>query len=214
VRVWSGGAAPTAAGWTPPACTGWRPLPSRALVAVAGRFRHDGGAEGLLARFGAVSSLTGVRYWSVTGGRWEGLFTDAAALSGPDPASRRPDFGAAEVASGANLHLVQDDNRSTGGVVYRMRAREAGPDRLVVETENVGPVRFLLLTLAGPGDLRAVHFLDRLGPGEWGYYGLARTGAGASPLAGGREASLANRAVALFRHLAGLPPGRGPPPAP
>jgi hypothetical protein len=118
------------------------------------------------------------------------------------------------VGSGADLHLVQDDNRSTGGVVYRMCAREVGPDRLVVETENVGAVRLLLLPLAGPGDLRALHVLDRLGPDEWGYYGLARTGAGASPLAGGREASLANRAAALFRHLAGLPTDRGPPVAP
>jgi hypothetical protein len=62
--------------------------------------------------------------------------------------------------------------------------------------------------------LQALHFLERLGPEEWGYYGLARTGAGASPLTGGREASYVNRAVALFRHLAGLPTDRGPPAAP
>src|SRR5215207_8607046 len=42
----------------------------------------------------------------------------------------------------------------------------------------------LPLRLAGPGDLQALHFLERLGPDEWGYYGLARTGANASPLTG------------------------------
>jgi hypothetical protein len=213
VRVWSGDDT-VGTGWTPPACTGWRPLPSRALVAVAGRFRHRGTAEDLLARLGAVSALSTVRYWSVSDGRWLDLVTDASALAGPDPASRRPDFRAAEMVSGADLYFAQDDNRSTGAVVYRLRVREAAPDRLVAETENVTPVRYLVVPLAGPGDLRALHVLERLSPEEWGYYGLARTGAGASRLAAGREASQVNRAVALFRHLAGLPTDRGPPAAP
>jgi hypothetical protein len=212
VRVWSGG--DPGAGWTPPACTGWRPLPFRALVAAAGRFRHRGPVEELLARVGAVSTLTTVRYWSVADRRWRQLVTRASALDGPDAATRRPDFGVAEMRGGADLYLAQDDNRSTGEVVYRMRVREVGPDRLVVETGNVGAVRYLVVPLAGPGDLQALYFLERLAPGEWGYYGLARTGAGASPLTGGREASYVNRAVALFRHLAGLPTDRGPPAAP
>jgi hypothetical protein len=212
VRVWT--AAELGDHWAPPACTGWRPLPLRVLVTAAGRFRHQGTAEDLLARFGAVSTLTTIRYWSVSDKRWRTLITGASALSGPAAASRRPDFGVAEMRGGTDLYLAQDDNRSTGDVVYRMRVREITPDRLVVETENVGAVRYLLLPLAGPGDLQVLHFLERLGPGEWGYYGLARTGAGASPLLGGHEASHVNRAVALFRHLAGLPTDQGPPPAP
>ena len=212
MRAWSGDE--PGVDWAPPACTGWRPLPFRALVAVAGRFHHRGTAEGLLARLGAVSALTTIRYWSVSDGRWLDLVTDAAALSGPDAAARRPDFGVAEMRGGADLYLAQDDNRSTGAVGYRLRVREVAPDRLVAETENVTAVRYLVVPLAGPGDLRALHFLERLSPEEWGYYGLARTAAGTSPLTGGREASQINRAVALFRHLAGLPTDQGPPAAP
>ncbi len=212
MRVWAGDG--PGAGWTPPACTGWRPLPFRTLVAVAGRFRHRGGAEDLLARLGAVSALTTVRYWSVSDKRWRTLVTEASALDGPDAAERRPDFGVAEMRAGTDLYFAQDDNRSTGDVVYRLRVREIAPDRLVAETENVGALRYLVVPLAGPGDLQALHFLERLGPEEWGYYGLARTGAGASPLTGGRAASHVNRAAALFRHLAGLPTDRGPPAAP
>lgn len=212
VRVWSAGE--PGADWTPPACTGWRPLPSRVLVATAGRFAHRGTAEDLLERLGAVSALTTVRYWSVSNGRWLDLVTDASALAGPDAAERRPDFRAAEMKVGADLYFAQDDNRSTGVVVYRLRVRESAPDRLVVDTENVSPMRYLLLPLAGPGDIQAVYFLSRSAPGFWDYYGLARTGAGASPFLEGHEASYVNRAVALFRHLAGLPTDQGPPPAP
>ena len=212
VRVWSAGE--LGADWTPPACTGWRPLPSRVLVATAGRFRHRGTAEDLLERLGAVSALTTVRYWSVTDGRWLDLVTDASALEGPDAAKRRPDFRAAEMKVGTDLYFAQDDNRSTGDVVYRLRVREIAPDRLVAETENVSPVRYLLLPLAGPGDLQSVHFLQRLAPEEWGYYGLARTDAEASRLLEGRAASYVNRAVALFRHLAGVPTDQEPPAAP
>ncbi|HEX6013959.1 MAG TPA: DUF6675 family protein [Geminicoccaceae bacterium] len=213
VRVWTAGEL-GAAGWDPPACTGWRPLPFRVLVAAAGRFRHEGGVEDLLARFGAVSALATVKYWSVSDGRWESLVTRAAALAGPDVDQRRPDFRPAEMAGGADLFFAQDDNRSTGEVVHRMRVREIGPARLVVEAENVGAVRYLLVPLAGPGDLQWVHFFERRSAAEWGYYGLARVGAGASSLLEGHRASYANRAVALFRHLAGLPTDQGPAAAP
>jgi hypothetical protein len=212
VRVWTGDE--LGADWTPPPCTGWRPLPFRSLVAAAGRFRHQGGVEDLLARFGAVSTLTAIRYWSVSDKRWQTLITNASALEGPDAAKRRPDFSVAEMRGGIDLYFAEDDNRSTGDVVYRLRVRETAPDRLVVETENVSSVRYLLLPLAGPGDLQALYFLERRSANEWGYYSLARTGAGTSSLTEGHEASYVNRAVALFRHLAGLPTDQGPPAAP
>jgi hypothetical protein len=212
VRVWAGDG--PGAGWTPPACTGWRPLPFRALVAAAGRFRHRDPVEELLARLGAVSTLTTVRYWSVADRRWRQLVTRPPPWTDPTPPRGGRTSASPRCGAGPTSTFAQDDNRSTGEVVYRMRVREVGPDRLVVETENVGAVRYLVVPLAGPGDLQALHFLERLAPGEWGYYGLARTGAGASPLTGGREASYVNRAVALFRHLADLPTDRGPPAAP
>jgi hypothetical protein len=212
VRVWSAGE--LGADWIPPACTGWHPLPFRVLVATAGRFRYRGKVEDLLERFGAISTLTTIRYWSITDQRWLRLITDASALEGSDPAKRRPDFSAPEMSTGTELYFAQHDNRSTGDVVYRLRIREIAPDRLVVETENVSTVRYLLVPLAGPGDLQALYFLEYLASGEWGYYSLARTGTGASALLTGHEASYVNRAVALFRHLAGLPTDQEPPAAP
>ena len=43
VHVWA--ADELGADWMPPACTGWRPLPFRMLVATAARFRHKGSVE-------------------------------------------------------------------------------------------------------------------------------------------------------------------------
>ena len=45
---------------------------------------------------------------------------------------QRPDFQVAEMAGGVDLYFAQNDNRSTGDVVYRMRVREIDPDQLVV----------------------------------------------------------------------------------
>ena len=212
VRVWT--ADELGIDWLPPACTGWRALAFRILVAAAGRFHFQGGAEELLARFGSVSTLATIRYWSVSDQRWEQLVTSASALRGPDATLRRPDFRIDEMVGGADLYFAQDDNRSTGDVVYRMRVREIDPDRLALEMENVSTVRYLLIPLAGPGDLQSAYFLERRSPDEWAYYNLARTGAGASSLTQGHEASYVNRAAALFRHFAGLPTDQEPPAAP
>jgi hypothetical protein len=212
VRVWTG--EELGAGWIPPTCTGWGSFPIRMLVATAGRLPYAGDADSLLARFGAVSSLSTVKYWSTSDQRWEGLITHAAALDGPDTHHPRPDFRIAEMVGGADLFFAQDDNRSTGDVVYRLRVREIKPDRLVVEAENTSPVRYLMFPLAGPGDLRSLYFLERWSTTEWGYYSLTGVGAGASALAVGHQASYVNRAIALFRHLAGLPTDQEPPAAP
>ena len=118
------------------------------------------------------------------------------------------------MVGGADLYFAQDDNRSTGEVDYRLRVREIDPDRLALETENVSTVRYLLIRLAGPGDPQSVYFLERRSADEWAYYSLARTGAGASSLTQGHEASYVNRAAALFRHVAGLPTDQEPPAPP
>jgi hypothetical protein len=199
-----------AAGWTAPGCAGWTSARSTLLVGVAGSFEQDGGADALLAAFGRVSALAGTRYWSVSDHRWRTLVTDAAALQGPDPARRRPDFTPAEMAEGSSLYFVQADSRSSGEVVYRMRVLEKRPDRLVLAIANATPVRFLLLTLFAPGDLQSTFFLERLSAsGTWGYYGL--WGIRTNALTSGHEASSINRAVAMFRHLAGIPTDQEPP---
>ncbi|NOG74067.1 DUF6675 family protein [Roseicella sp. DB1501] len=199
-------------GWTAAPCVGWTSGRSTLLVAVVGAFEHDGGVEALLAAFGRISALVGTRYWSVSDHRWRTLVTDAAALDGPDPARRRPDFTPGEMGEGGALYFVQSDSRSSGEVVYRMRVLEKQPERLVISVDNVTPVRLFLLTLFAPGDLQTTFFLERLPErGTWGYYGLwgLRTNAFTS----GHKASSINRAVAMFRHTAGIPTDQEPPAA-
>jgi hypothetical protein len=54
--------------WTPPSCTGWTAKGAGVLVALAARFSYGGSADALLARFAAISTLKGLRRWSVTEG--------------------------------------------------------------------------------------------------------------------------------------------------
>jgi hypothetical protein len=43
---------------------------------------------------------------------------------------------------GEDRFFSQRDNRSSNDVVYRLRVREAGSERLIIELENVTAVRF------------------------------------------------------------------------
>ena len=189
-------------GWEPPHCAGWAPSShSRLVLAMAGSFRFDGTADELIARIGAISTLPGVRYWSVTDKMWRPFVIDASALSRLDPRSRRSDFQATEMTAGSELYYWEKHARS-GSIVYRMTVLERGPARAVVATENWSPVRFLLVTLFAPGALQSVAFVELVSPGVWGVYLLTRTGEGVNALALGHEASYVNRAVAIYRHLA------------
>ncbi len=211
VQVWSGG--DLGRDWRPPACVGWTSAGFDVLVALAGSFSDPGTAQDLLARFGAVSRMTAIRYWSVTDQAWRPLVTSATALSGPDAGQRRPDFAPAELTAGSTLFFAQTDNRSSGEVVYRLLIRELSPDRLVISTENVTAVRELFLTLFDPGELQSIYVLERGSTGVWTYYSLSRTSPDASLLASGHAASYLNRAVALFRYVAGIPTDQEPPAA-
>src|ERR1051325_9594239 len=75
VRTWSG--------VDLPACLHWNGK-ARLVVALAGRFHHEGDVDALLQRFGAVSSMRGLRYWSVTDKAWRVLITHAASVRGRD----------------------------------------------------------------------------------------------------------------------------------
>ena len=201
-------------GWKPPDCSGWaQSSHSGFVLAIAGSFRFDGSADELAARVGAISTLRDVRYWSVTDKLWRPLLNDASALSRPDPRSRRADFGAAEMTAGSELYYRENDSRS-GMVVHQMKVLVRNPARLVIAIENRTPVRFLLVTLFAPGALQSVEFFDLVSPGVWSLYLLFRTGDRVSALAGGHEASYVNRAVAIFRHLAGVPTDEELPAAP
>lgn len=200
------------ADWPPPLCAYLPASRPALLVALAGRFSGAQDRDALLMRWGAISTHTRIRYWSVTDHRWERLVIRAEALAGARTDMARADFAADEMVSGRDLYFAQEDNRSSAPVIYRMRLHDVTAHGFVVETENVSAVRYLLMTIYRPGDLRSVVFLEQDSQGDWDYYAL--TAIAAEPrLFGASERSYINRAVALFRHIAGIPTDLEPPAA-
>ena len=196
-------------GWKP-RCGGTTLRPPTLALGLAGTFAREGDTRALLERAGAVSSLKGLRYWSVSDKEWRVLISDASALES-EKGARRGDFTAEELASRKNLYFTQTDTRSSGEVVYRMKVVQSSADRLVIETDNVSVVRFLFVPIFQPGDLHTVYFIDRRGPALWGYYALVVAN---TPRAEGSEDSFINRAVALYRHFIGVADDSLPPLAP
>lgn len=201
--------------WTPPKCTAWKSGAVTIVVGLAGRFNYAGSADALLARFGAISSLVQVRYWSVTDKQWNNMFTRAVALDGPDPKKLRRDFSADELRAGSNLYFVAADIRSGKDAVSSLHVTAADSAHFVVETENVMPLRWAFLTYAAPGSLQTWYFFDRDTDATWRFYSLTRV-LYASSLFDSviPNKSYINRAVAMYRHFLDLPTDRDPPVAP
>jgi hypothetical protein len=186
--------------WNPPSCLGWAKGRYRFVAAIAGSIHADD--TQLKRRLGAISTLRGVRYWSVTENAWRELIKDSSALSSAE-GPRRADFAPEEIRSGAVLHFVEEDNRSSSPVAYRMHVVEASADRILVETENATPVEANMITLYPPGALRAAYFLTKLDATTWGLYAVSASTSQASRLVSLARESHANRARALFAHYAG-----------
>lgn len=212
IRVWY--ADDLGGEWIPPTCVGWEVGKLDLVLAVSGRFQLASGVTDLLERIAAISALETVRYWSATRNRWRELVTEAYALDGPDHKQRRPDFTVDELRPGHDLYFWQDGNTPTSTGIYRLRIREQSPHRLVLETENFEAMGFLFLTALGPGQYQNLFFLDREKENIWRYYSLTRVGAVVGSLARTREASYVNRALAMYRHLTGLPTDQEPPAEP
>jgi len=210
VRFWS--EAEFGRDWRPPPCTGWAEAGFSTLVTTVARFRYTPGEENLLRHIGAISELTGMRYWSTTHKQWRTLIVSAHALTGPEPGHFRQDFLPVEMTEGKILYSDQADNLS-GSAVYRMHIAEASADRIVFDVENVSVMRYSFVTLFHPGDMQSVYFLDRESDNVWRYYNISRTGRNASRLTTGHESSSINRAVAFYRSLAGIPTDKEPPAA-
>lgn len=210
VRVWKDQTLPRFAASTE--CSGWAAATFRTLIAVAGTLQTTDEPEVLLSRFGQVSGLLLVRYWSTTDQTWRPLVVAATALTQKIAGRPRADFTVAELKGGQDVYLAQKDSRGSSAVIYRMRVREGLPHRFIIETENVTSVRLWALTLFKPSDLRSVYFIEKSAPGTWRYYGLTGIADG-SWLVAGHEASYINRAVAIYRHFAGIRTDLEPPAA-
>jgi hypothetical protein len=167
--------------WKPPTCTHWSEDGFTSLITISTRFHYTSGTEGLLRHFGAISQLVGMPYWSTTHKKWRTLITEAHALTDAQPAHWRPDFTPDEVAAGKVFYFEQVDNLS-GRAVYRLQIIEVSADRLVLEVENVGTIRFHFLPIFHPGDLQTLWFLDRESTDVWRYFSMMRMGKRASSL--------------------------------
>lgn len=202
-------------GWMPPSCTSWPAGAATIVVGLAGHFQYAGSADALLARIGAISSLSEVRYWSVTEKQWNNMFARAVALDGPDLKKPRGDFSAAELRLGGTFYFAAADNRSGRDAVSRLRVIAADGAHFVLETENVTPLRWTILTYAAPGSFQTWYFLDRDDDGAWKFYSLTRVLYASAIL---RDVipdnSYINRSVAMYRHFLGLRTDRDPPAAP
>ena len=60
------------------------------------------------------------------------------------------------------------------------------------------------------GDIQSTYFLEKIGPGRWGYYALTVMHEGAMVI-GNQDESYLTRTIAIFRHLAGIPTDQEPP---
>ena len=198
--------------WRPPACTGWTGEGFSTLVTTVARFRRSGGMEELLRQGGAISQLAGMRYWSTTHQSWETLIKDANAVTSERGNESRKDFTLEELKTGSVLYFEQVDSLS-GKAIFRLHIAEATADRLVFDLANVTLMKYLILPLFHPGEMQSIYYLDRESEDVWRYYSMARTGKNASSLTVGHEASWINRAVAFFRHIAGIPTDQEPPAA-
>jgi hypothetical protein len=210
--LWSG--EELGAHWSPPSCTEWPADAANKVVGLAGHFHDSRDMKTMLARIGAVSSLTDIRYWSVTDKQWDTLFVRATALDGPDASKWRSDFTADEVRSSGDLYFLAADNRSLEDTVWRLRIKQVGERRIVIETSNVTPLRWLFLPLIASGNMQTSYFLERESDGAWRLYSLTRV-LYALPLLAyfGQNASYINRAVAFYRHFVGIPSDHNTPPA-
>jgi hypothetical protein len=206
--VWSASEL-TRSGWQAAPCLNWGTSRTKLAAALAGEFQFTGPVEELAARLAHVSALKSVRYWSVSHQSWQPLVSDSGMLDGPE-GKARPDPVAGELAPGSSFYYFEV---SHGRTVHRMTVRERTADRLVVSIENMTPIRVGILTAFDPGALQSVIFLDRRGPGLWGYYQTIRAAEGASTIALGSNASYVNRLAALYRYVAGIPTDQEPPAA-
>ena len=210
VKTWS--KLEAGADWRPPACTDWTEVGFTTLVTTVARFRPVSEAGGLLGHIGAISELRGMRYWSTTHKQWRTLIVDAHALTGPQTGQKREDFRADEMTEGKTLYFEQIDNLS-GKAIYRMQILSASPDRLVINVENATTMHYYFVPMFRPGEMQSIYFLDREPENVWRYYGVTRTGKNSNQMLKGNESSSINRAVAFYRHMAGIPADQEPPAA-
>ncbi len=182
--------------------------PAPLTVALAGHFDYHGSVSGIATRLGAISHIENLPYWSVTDNDWRPLISEAFALDSANPQSKRTDFTADELLNGQTRYFAQNDTRSWGQNIYRLRVISSSADHLILVSDNVTPVKLGPVTLFKPHTAVSVQFINRTTDTRWSYYNLAVIKE--STLAP-REKSLINRQAAFYRYLIQETPTGNPP---
>jgi hypothetical protein len=182
-------------------------------ITVASTVQTSDGQNAFIERFGSVSKLLTVRYWSTSEQKWRPLVLSASAIASTNATTPRADYSLAELMTGEDRYYSVTDSRSGRAVTYRLRLWPSPPTGLVVEIANVDAIRQWGITLYAPGGLHTLYFLRKQSPDAWAYYSITRILPN-SFLAEGHDKSFINRAVAVYRHIVGLPTDADPPSAP
>ncbi len=187
----------------PPDCGGLASTDFELLVRLTASYASGDDLDQQLVRFGAVSQLRGMRYWSFSDHRRQTLIHDAYAVQGIGTPRARPDFSPAELKSGAELAFLHNDNRSGQMVPYRMRLLRHGADGFVLRVENAGDISMWGMTLVASREMQWAVSVERLGPGRWGYRSLL--GLHSLRMGSAQQHRLSNlsRAVAMFDLVSG-----------
>lgn len=200
VQTWLAGTAPPGSG---PDCSGLGMSQPELLVRLTGSSHRHSDLTDELRRFGAVSRLEGLAYWSFTDRQQQVLIAQAHAVSDAAAGQARAEFSLDELRSGKPLYFVHDDNRTHKLVTYSMRLQHSAADSFTLHFENTGEVSMMGLTLLAPQELQWLVSVQRLGAGLWGYrslLGLRRLRMGR---AGQHRLSNLSRALAMFDLWAG-----------
>jgi hypothetical protein len=186
-----------------PDCSGLRSHDLELLVRVVGSWRAPGGLDDQLTRVGAVSSQTGMLYWSFSDERRQVLVKAAYAVDGAEQRRRRADFSAAELRRAGECLYLEADNRSSSPVLYGLTLLQATPRAFTVRVENLDEIRTMGLLLVAPREMQWLLTVEQLGPGLWGYRSLQGLRALRLGFNAQHRRSNLSRSVAMFDHLTG-----------
>lgn len=181
-------------------------------ITVASYVRTANSLNGFIERLGSISTLSTVQYWSTTEQKWRPMVTSASAISSVNSRLPRADYSLAELTRGADLYYSVTDSRSGRPVAYRLRVLEDQPTELLAETANVDAVRQWGITVYATDGLHTLYFMKKQSAGVWAFYSITRVLPNTF-LAAGHDKSFINRAIALYRHIVGLPTDAEPPAA-
>jgi hypothetical protein len=181
-------------------------------VTVASYVQTSNSLKGFIERLGSISTLSTVQYWSTTEQKWRPMVTSASAISSVNSRLPRADYSLTELTTGTDLYYSVTDSRSGHPVAYRLRVLQDQPTELLAETANVDAIRQWGITVYAADGLHTLYFLKKQSAGVWAYYSITRV-LPHTFLAAGHDKSVINRAIALYRHIVGLPTDAEPPAA-